>query len=79
MKKKEYSEQLTRASTVIKADRLGVSAGMEGIIGSEIKQVLNDYFSLSDDFVVKIEVLQNGFLITVKAVALSVKNVKIIE
>ena len=78
MKKKQLSEHLQRASTVIKADRLGVSAGLESIITSEIKGVLSDYFSLGDDVLTKIELSQNGFVITIKAQALSVKNVKTI-
>jgi hypothetical protein len=78
MKRKQFSDQLERASTVIKADRMGVSAGIEGLIAAEIKNLLNDYFSLSDEVNVKIEVLQNQFNLTIKASALSVKNVKML-
>ena len=79
MKKNGLSEHLERASTVIKADRLGVSAGLEGLITGEIKSVLSDYFSLSEDVTTKIELSQNGFNVIIKAHALSVKNVKIVD
>ena len=39
MKKRELSDQLKRATTVIKADRLGVSAGIETVISSEVKLI----------------------------------------
>ncbi len=79
MKKKELSDQLKRATTVIKADRLGVSAGIETVISSEVKNVLKDYFTLSEEVKTQIEVLQSGFNVIIKAKAISVKNVKIIE
>lgn len=79
MKKRELSDQLKRATTVIKADRLGVSAGIETVISSEVKSVLKDYFTLSEDVKTQIEVLQSGFNVIIKAKAISVKNVKIIE
>lgn len=79
MKKKELSDQLKRATTVIKADRLGVSAGIETVISSEVKNLLKDYFSLSEEVKTQIEVLQSGFNIKITAKALSVKNIKIVE
>ena len=79
MKKKELSDQLKRATTVIKADRLGVSAGIETVISSEVKNLLKEYFSLSEEVKTQIEVLQSGFNIKITAKALSVKNIKIIE
>lgn len=79
MKKRELSDQLKRATTVIKADRLGVSAGIETVISSEVKSVLKDYFTLSEEVKTQIEVLQSGFNVIIKAKAISVKNVKIIE
>ncbi|MBE5765209.1 MAG: hypothetical protein E7339_06410 [Clostridiales bacterium] len=79
MKKRELSDQLKRATTVIKADRLGVSAGIETVISSEVKNVLKDYFTLSEEVKTQIEVLQSGFNVIIKAKAISVKNVKIIE
>ena len=79
MKKRELSDQLKRATTVIKADRLGVSAGIETVISSEVKSVLKHYFTLSEEVKTQIEVLQSGFNVIIKAKAISVKNVKIIE
>ena len=79
MKKRELSDQLKRATTVIMADRLGVSAGIETVISSEVKSVLKDYFTLSEEVKTQIEVLQSGFNVIIKAKAISVKNVKIIE
>ena len=79
MKKRELSDQLKRATTVIKADRLGVSVGIETVISSEVKSVLKDYFTLSEEVKTQIEVLQSGFNVIIKAKAISVKNVKIIE
>ncbi len=79
MKKRELSDQLKRATTVIKADRLGVSAGIETVISSEVKNLLKDYFSLSEEVKTQIEVLQSGFNIKITAKALSVKNIKIVE
>ena len=79
MKKRELSDQLKRATTVIKADRLGVSAGIETVISSEVKNVLKDYFTLSEEVKTQIEVLQSGFNIKITAKALSVKNIKIVE
>ena len=79
MKKRELSEQLKRATTVIKADRLGVSAGIEKIVSSEVKRVLREFFSLSGEVETKVEVTQRGFEITVSASATSIKCLKVME
>ncbi len=79
MKKRELTDQLKRATTVIKADRLGVSAGIETVISGEVKNLLKDYFTLSEEVETQIEVLQSGFTIKITAKALSVKNIKIVE
>ena len=79
MKKREWSEQLKRATTVIKADRLGVSAGIEKIVSGEVKRVLREFFSLSGEVETKVEVTQRGFEITVSARATSIKCLKVME
>lgn len=79
MKKVELTEQLKRATTVIKADRLGVSAGVEGIISNEIRNVLEDFFSISGEVKTAIEVDERGFSIRITALAVSVKQLKIVE
>ena len=79
MKKVELTEQLKRATTVIKADRLGVSAGVERIISNEIRNVLEDFFSISGEVKTAIEVDERGFSIRITALAVSVKQLKIVE
>lgn len=79
MKKIEVSEQLKRATTVIKADRLGVSAGMENVVSNEVKIVLSDFFSLSGEVKTSIEVDQRGFNICIKATATNIKQLKVID
>ncbi|MBQ3572546.1 MAG: hypothetical protein IJA15_06950 [Clostridia bacterium] len=79
MKKIEITEQLKRASTVIKADRLGVSAGVESIISNEIRSVLEDFFSINGEVKTLIEIDERGFSIIIKALATSVKQLKILE
>ena len=78
MKYRISSEQFKRASEVIKSDRIGVSSGIEGVIGAEIKKVLEDFFALNGDVSVVIEVQSTGYVINVKAKAQSVKQLKII-
>ena len=79
MKKIEASEQLNRAVTVIKADRLGVSAGIERVISSEVKSVLNDFFSLTGEVKTNVEIDRKLIKITVTATADCIKSVKVIE
>ena len=79
MKKIEVTEQLKRASTVIKADRLGVSAGVESIISNEIRCVLEDFFSISGEVKTVVEIDEGGFNISIKALATSVKQIKFFE
>ncbi len=79
MKKMEVSEQLKRAVTVIKADRLGVSAGIEKVISSEVRAVLDEFFALNGDVKTVIEVDSRGFTLNIKATATSVKHLKIVE
>ena len=79
MKKIEITEQLKRASTVIKADRLGVSVGVESIISNEIRSVLEDFFSINGEVKTLIEIDERGFSIIIKALATSVKQLKILE
>ena len=79
MKKyKLVSGQFKRASEVIKSDRTGVSCGIEGVINSEIKKLLEDFFALNGDIATNIEVENSGYLITIKAKAKSVKQLKIV-
>lgn len=79
MKKIEMSDQLKRAFTVIKADRLGVSAGIESIISSEVRKVLEDFFCINGEVKTSVEVGERGFSVTVKANATGVKHVNVIE
>ncbi|MBQ7408695.1 MAG: hypothetical protein IJW13_05450 [Clostridia bacterium] len=78
MKQKIVSEQLKRACSVIKSDRMCVSSDLEGIISSEIAQTLSDYFSLFGEIKTQIEVSEKGFTIKINAQAKSVKQLKII-
>lgn len=77
-KNKRFSEQFSRARDVLKADRTGLSIGAEGFIGREVKEVLNDFFSLSGDVSTDISACDKGFLITITATAKSVKEFKIV-
>lgn len=78
MKKRLISENLKRATEVIKSDRIGVSCNIEGLISKEIENLLNDFFSLSQEVVTVIEVNNSGYNITIKTKAKSVKQLKII-
>ena len=79
MKKPQNSEQLKRAITVIKADRLGVSAGIERVISSEVKDVLSDFFSLIGEVKTTVEIEHKIIKISVNATADCIKAVKTIE
>ncbi len=78
MKNKILSHQFKRATEVIKSDRIGISSGIEGVISSEIKKVLEDFFALNGEINTQVEVENSGYKITVKAKAKSVKQLKII-
>ena len=78
MKNKVFSLQYKRATEVIKSDRIGVSSGIEGLISSEIKKILEDFFALNGEVNTLIEVKNNGYEITIKTKAKSVKQLKII-
>ncbi len=79
MKNIRVSDQVKRAVTVIKADRLGVSAGIEKVISSEVKKVLGEFFCLNEDVETLVEIDQRGFKITISANAFSIKGLKVVE
>ncbi len=79
MKNSRVSDQVKRAVTVIKADRLGVSAGIEKVISSEVKKVLGEFFCLNEEVETLVEIDQRGFKITINANAISIKGLKLIE
>ena len=78
MKNRVLSRQFKRATEVIKSDRMGVSSGIEGVISSEIKKVLDDFFALNGEVSTSVEVKNSGYSITIEAKAKSVKQFKII-
>lgn len=77
--RKNQSAALKRAAAVIKSDRAGTSLGAEDIIGHEVRELLNDYFSLYGDVLTDITATDKGFLITIKATAKSVKEFKVVS
>lgn len=78
MKKRQLNEQIKRASLVIKADRMGISSGIEEVISKEIEDVLNDFFALSDNVKTEIDINNRGFSIKITVNAYSVKQIKIL-
>lgn len=76
---KNQSAALKRAAALIKSDRTGASLGAECVIGREVRELLNDYFSLYGEVFTDITATDKGFLITIKATAKSVKEFKIVS
>ena len=78
MKKEKSSSALKRASAMIKSDRMGVSAGAEGVISKEVGYTLSDFFALSGDVTTDVSACDKGFSIIIKATAKSLKEFKIV-
>lgn len=76
---KKQSAALKRAAAVIKSDRTGASLGAEGFISRDVRELLNDYFSIYGDVLTDITATDKGFLITIKATAKSVKEFKVVS
>lgn len=68
-----------RACDLIKADRIGVSTGIEKAVSREVSAILSDFFSLSTEPQTTIVATEKGFDIVISVKAKSVKSFRLVD
>ena len=68
-----------RACDLIKADRIGVSTGIEKAVTREVSATLSDFFSLSAEPRTTIVATEKGFEIVISVKAKSVKSFRSVD
>ena len=66
-------KELSRLKAVIESDRLTMTNENLALVRKDVAEVLEDYFSLSEEPEIKVSAKNGEYVITIKSVAYAVK------
>lgn len=66
-------KELSRLKAVIESDRLAMTNANLALVRKDVAEVLEDYFSLSEEPEINVSAKNGEYVITIKSVAYAVK------